>query len=133
MSLYGWYTWKFKRKNHTITFSDKKDYFYTALFFVFTCIFSIMVYYYFNGSLQQSNSDWIDVFTTGIFFSGMYQMTMKKVESWIFWIIGNIISVPIYFLKGLVLTGILFIFLVGLAIKGYVLWKEKVIHSINFD
>ncbi|WP_185870718.1 nicotinamide riboside transporter PnuC [Blattabacterium cuenoti] len=134
MSLYGWYSRK-NKKNHPIAFSRKKDYFYTALLFVSTCIFSTMVYYYFNEKLQSNSDYWtdgLDVFTTGIFFSGMYQMAMKKVESWIFWIIGNIISVPIYFLKGLVLTGFLFIFLVLLAIEGYVIWKKQVfLHKKN--
>ncbi|WP_317168006.1 nicotinamide riboside transporter PnuC [Blattabacterium cuenoti] len=134
MSLYGWYVWKYrkKEKNFSISFSDKKDYCYTALLFVSTCILSTIVYYYFNNGKLQSNSDWVDVLTTGIFFSGMYQMSMKKVESWIFWIIGNIISVPLYFFKGLFLTGFLFIFLFLLAIGGYVLWKKKVSKKIIY-
>ncbi|AER40429.1 MAG: nicotinamide riboside transporter PnuC [Flavobacteriales bacterium] len=127
MSFYGWYIWIYKKdkknKKISITFSNKKDYFYTALLFVFTCIFSSMVYS-FNGKIK-NNSDWMDVFTTGIFFSGMYQMAMKKVENWIFWIVGNIISIPLYFLKGLVLTGLLFILLTVLAIEGYVIWNKE--------
>ncbi|AWU43782.1 nicotinamide mononucleotide transporter [Blattabacterium sp. (Cryptocercus kyebangensis)] len=127
MGFYGWYVWiykKYKKKQKIpITYSDKKDYFYTALFFVSTCIFSITVYSL-NGKLK-TNYDWMDVFTTGVFFSGMYQMAMKKVENWIFWIVGNIISVPLYFFKGLILTGFLFIFLAGLAIVGYFIWKKE--------
>ncbi|WP_185869840.1 nicotinamide riboside transporter PnuC [Blattabacterium cuenoti] len=123
MSFYGWYIWKKNNKEIPITFCKKKDYLYTFILFSFTCIFCIITYY-FNGKLH-SNFDWIDVFTTGIYFSGMYQMSIKKVENWIFWIIGNLISVPIYFLKGFLLTGILFFILVLLAIKGFFIWKIK--------
>ncbi|WP_185866867.1 nicotinamide riboside transporter PnuC [Blattabacterium cuenoti] len=132
MSGYGWYVWLYRKdpKNKNITFSDKKDYFYTILWFLFTCIFSITVYFFFNGKLQ-TISDWMDVFTTGIFFSGMYQMAMKKVENWIFWMVGNLISVPIYFLKGFILTGFLFIFLSLLAIEGYIIWNQKALKK-NF-
>ncbi|WP_185860177.1 nicotinamide riboside transporter PnuC [Blattabacterium cuenoti] len=131
MSGYGWYIWLSrndpKNPKLSISFSDKKDYFYTILWFLSTCIFSIMVYF-FNGKLQ-THYDWMDVLTTGIFFSGMYQMAMKKVENWIFWIVGNLISVPIYFLKGLILTGFLFIFLACLAIKGYIIWNQKALNN----
>ncbi|WP_185882172.1 nicotinamide riboside transporter PnuC [Blattabacterium cuenoti] len=130
MSGYGWYIWlsrnDSKNRKLSISFSDKKDYLYTILWFLSTCIFSIMVYF-FNGKLQKPY-DWMDVLTTGLFFSGMYQMAMKKVENWIFWIVGDLISVPIYFLKGLILTGCLFIFLALLAIEGYFIWNKKALN-----
>ncbi|WP_317167213.1 nicotinamide riboside transporter PnuC [Blattabacterium cuenoti] len=133
MSFYGWYVWMNKEskinQKISITFCNKKDYLYTSILFLLTCIFSMMVYY-FNGKLK-SHFDWMDVFTTGIYFSGMYQMAIKKVENWIFWIIGNIISVPLYFLKGFVLTGILFIILVLLAIGGFFIWKKKALRSVR--
>ncbi|WP_185867423.1 nicotinamide riboside transporter PnuC [Blattabacterium cuenoti] len=131
MSFYGWYAWMYKKdKNQKIpiTFCNKKDYFYTFILFIFSCIFSMMIYFFY-GKLQ-SHFDWMDVLTTGIYFSGMYQMAMKKVENWIFWIIGNGISVPLYFFKGLVLTGILFIILVLLAIVGFFIWKKKALNQI---
>ncbi|WP_185866238.1 nicotinamide riboside transporter PnuC [Blattabacterium cuenoti] len=132
MSFYGWYVWLYKKdkknKEMPITFCNQKDYFYTFILFFSTCIFSIMVYY-FHGKLQ-SHFDWMDVLTTGIYFSGMYQMSMKKVENWIFWMVGNVISVPLYFLKGFVLTGILFIILVLLAIAGFFIWKKKALNEI---
>ncbi|WP_317168632.1 nicotinamide riboside transporter PnuC [Blattabacterium cuenoti] len=132
MSFYGLYVWiqKKNKKNKVkyITFCNQKDYFYTSILFLMTCIFSIMVYYFY-GKLQ-SHFDWMDVLTTGIYFSGMYQMSMKKVENWIFWMIGNVISVPIYFLKGFILTSILFIILFLLAIGGFFIWKKKAINLL---
>lgn len=127
VSLYGWFLWRKKEdKEIRITYCNTKDYFYTSILFFFTCIFSVIVYYL-NGKLK-NNSDWMDIFTTGIYFSGMYQMSIKKVENWIFWMIGNIISVPLYFLRGLILTGILFIILFILSISGFMIWKKKAIN-----
>ncbi len=131
MSFYGWHAWIYKKdenKKIPITFCNKKDYFYTSILFLLTCIFSIMIYFFY-GKLK-SHYDWMDVLTTGIYFSGMYQMSMKKVENWIFWMVGNGISVPIYFFKGFILTGILFIFLVILAIFGFFFWKKKALNKI---
>ncbi|WP_185863531.1 nicotinamide riboside transporter PnuC [Blattabacterium cuenoti] len=131
MSFYGWYTWIYKKDNNKeipITFCNKRDYLYTFILFLFTCVFSVMVYLFY-GKLK-SHSDWIDVLTTGIYFSGMYQMAMKKVENWIFWMVGNVISVPLYFFKGFVLTGILFFFLVLLSIMGFLIWKKRALNQI---
>ncbi|AGW86132.1 Nicotinamide Mononucleotide Transporter PnuC [Blattabacterium sp. (Nauphoeta cinerea)] len=131
MSFYGWYTWIYKKeknKETPITFCNKKDYFYTFILFLFTCVFSMMIYLFY-GKLKY-HSDWIDVLTTGIYFSGMYQMAMRKVENWIFWMVGNVISVPLYFFKGFILTGILFIVLVLLAIIGFFIWKKKALNQI---
>ncbi|WP_185871879.1 nicotinamide riboside transporter PnuC [Blattabacterium cuenoti] len=131
MSIYGWYVWISKNnrnKKILITFCKKKDYFYTSILFLFTCIFSTMIYCFY-GKLQ-SHYDWMDILTTGIYFSGMYQMSMKKVENWIFWIVGNGISVPLYFFKGFILTGILFIILFLLSVIGFFIWKKKAINKI---
>ncbi|WP_185855720.1 nicotinamide riboside transporter PnuC [Blattabacterium cuenoti] len=130
MSIYGWYMWKNrKEKIIYISFCNKKDYLHTLVLFLTTVILSTSIYY-FNGKLT-CNYDWIDVLTTGIFFSGMYQMSIKKVENWIFWIIGNAISVPIYFIKGFLFTAILFIILFFLAVEGFLIWKKIAINNIN--
>ena len=54
--------------------------------------------------------DWLDSLcrhiTTAIFFVGMWLMARRKIENWIFWIIGDIISVPLYFYKGFTFTSL---------------------------
>ena len=54
----------------------------------------------------------------------MWTMANRKIESWIFWIIGDIISVPLYFYKGLTLTSFQYLIFTILAIKGYKEWKN---------
>ncbi|XOD68786.1 MAG: nicotinamide riboside transporter PnuC [Flavobacteriales bacterium AspAUS03] len=135
MGLYGWYMWTRKRgttRIFSITFSKRMDYLQAGLLFLMTMLFTIVVYYI-SGKLRQTYA-WIDIFTTGICFAGMYQMAMKKVESWLFWLVGNIISIPLYFYKGLVLTSIQFFIFTGLSIMGYCMWKKKAkedIYSLN--
>ncbi|XCI74549.1 MAG: nicotinamide riboside transporter PnuC [Flavobacteriales bacterium] len=133
LGFYGWYMWTIKRgttRLFFITFSKRRDYLQAGLLFVTTVFFTIVVYYI-SGKLRQTYA-WIDIFTTGICFAGMYQMVMKKVESWLFWLVGNIISIPLYFYKGLVLTSIQFIIFTGLSIVGYRMWKKKAKEDIYF-
>ena len=67
---------------------------------------------------------WIDTVTTSLFFAGMWLMAKRKLEHWVFWIIGDIISVPLYLYKGLMLTSFQYLIFTILAIKGYKEWRN---------
>jgi len=73
-----------------------------------------------------SNVPYWDSLTTAIFIVGMWLMARKKVENWILWIIGDAISIPLYFYKGLVLTSFQFTIFLIIAVLGYIEWKRKV-------
>jgi nicotinamide mononucleotide transporter len=47
------------------------------------------------------------------------------VDSWIWWVVTNITSIPLYFIKGYAFTSFQFIVLLVLAVAGYFSWKEK--------
>jgi nicotinamide mononucleotide transporter len=55
----------------------------------------------------------------------MWLMAKKKVESWIWWIITNIASIPLYFVKGYTFTSVQFIVLLIIAIAGLKSWNDK--------
>ena len=42
--------------------------------------------------------------TTATAFVGMWLMAKKKVENWIAWIITDLVSVPLYLYKGLLVN-----------------------------
>ena len=42
-----------------------------------------------------NSTAYIDNITTAIFFVAMWLMARRKIESWIFWIIGDLITVPL--------------------------------------
>ena len=90
--------------------------------FVITASFVVMVYLYFDRFDRLT--DYFDTFTTGIFFVAMWLMANKKIEHWLFWILGNIISIPLYFVKGLGFSGLQFLVFLILAIQGYIEWKK---------
>jgi len=71
----------------------------------------------------------LDTFTTGIFFAAMWLMALKKIENWTLWIIGNIVSIPLYFVKGYGFTGIQYFIFLILAIQAYKLWKKSLNNS----
>ena len=127
MSLYGWYVWSFKvsGENVVITTSKKDDVAKSIFIFFSTIVIISCIYVYFDR--MRNMTDYLDTFTTAIFFTAMWLMANKKIEHWIFWIIGNLISIPLYFVKGLGFSSIQFTIFLILAIIGYMKWKKNLI------
>ena len=127
MSLYGWYLWSFKvsGENVVITTSKKDDVAKSIFIFLSTIVIISCIYVYFDR--MRNMTDYLDTFTTAIFFTAMWLMANKKIEHWIFWIIGNLISIPLYFVKGLGFSSIQFTIFLILAIIGYMQWKKNLI------
>ncbi|MFT4576096.1 MAG: nicotinamide mononucleotide transporter [Polaribacter sp.] len=125
MSVFGWYMWtRLVGNNHLeITRTTKKDKIKAFGIFASTALFVIFVYLYFNRF--DRITDYFDTFTTGIFFAAMWLMANKKLAHWSLWIVGNIISVPLYFIKGLGFSGIQFTLFLILAYQGYITWKKN--------
>jgi len=128
MSIYGWYIWTRKvDKTHFIPITkinSKKEYYLSAVIFLGTIVFVSLVYTYFDK--WHSWTAYVDTLTTGIFFVGMWLMAKKKIENWIYWIIGDIITVPLYLVKGLVFSSFQYLIFTIIAIYGYQAWKSQV-------
>ena len=124
MSIYGWYFW-LKGTNNTVSPISKvsnKDIRIVVLLFISSAVFVSLVYSFFDK--WETIVSYIDILTTAIFFAAMWLMAKRKVESWIFWIVGNIISIPLYLHKGLAFTSIQYFIFTVIAIAGYIKWKE---------
>ena len=125
MSVYGWYYWSKKEEEvivHPITSTSKKEVKTALLLFVASIFFVFWVYHAFDK--WEDWTAYVDTFTTAIFFVGMGLMARRKIEHWLFWIVGDIISIPLYFYKGLTLTSFQYIIFTLIAIYGYRSWKK---------
>lgn len=128
MSFYGWYIWTRKddqKRVRPIRWNTKKQQ-ATGLLMIpllYAVIFGL-IYLFKQDDTAYMNSyiPYVDSFTTSIFLLGMWYMARKKIENWIYWIAGNIISIPLYFIKGLVFTSFQFTVFLVLAIMGLVHW-----------
>ena len=124
ISIYGWYYWtrKSKKQKYTpITFINSKDIKVVLIIALSSAIFVSLMYSYFEK--WSGVVSYIDILTTSIFFIGMWLMARRKIESWIFWIVGDVISVPLYFYKGLTFTSFQYFIFTFIAIAGYYKWK----------
>ena len=132
MSVYGWYIWTRKVDDtHVTPISriNQQENRISIVIFIATLVFVYVVYKTFDKW-----TSWVayaDTITTAIFFVGMWLMAKRKIENWLFWIAGNIISVPLYFYKGFTLTSFQYLGFTFIAIFGYYAWKKTLDNRIS--
>ena len=124
MSLYGWYNWSSDLGKEAIPVSEvnKGEWMKSLLLFTASAIGVYFVYISFE--MLTSWINYLDILTTGIAFVGMWLMALRKLEHWLVLLVANVISVPLYFVKGYSFTAFLYIFLTIIAYLGYKTWKE---------
>jgi len=126
MSIYGWWNWSRKKENTyilPISKTNQKEKIIGVGFFALTIVITFLVYKGFNYTMQIPN--YIDVVTSGVFFTAMWYMANKKLENWTLWIIGNLITIPLYAYRGLGMLSLQYIIFTILAIQGYLQWRKS--------
>lgn len=126
MSVYGWWNWSRKKNNKILvpisrtTFKEK---IIGIVLVVLTMVVTYGVYNYFGTEIKTEN--YIDIFTSGIFFTAMWYMANKKLENWTLWIFADLITVPLYAYRGLGMLSLQYLIFTILAIQGYIAWKKS--------
>lgn len=137
MSIYGWYNWL--RKDNSlkpivhIRFSSARDWkiqlaFFTTIYFIIYTSLYFIKEYFSPGAIP-----WADALASAAAFTGMWLMTRKKVESWIWWIITNLASIPLYFVKGYTFTSGYYALLLIMAVFGLFSWRKKAQDASGFQ
>ncbi len=125
MSVYGWYKWSQNSSSGEVlqisrTTSNQKIIGFGMFLLTILVIFG--VYIGFGNEIKTEN--YIDIFTSGIFFTAMWLMALKKIENWTLWIIADVISIPLYAYRGLGMLSLQFLIFTILAIQAYFSWRK---------
>lgn len=147
MSVYGWVLWAKSSEDHIhvgVSWASKKEWIFSGVLFLISLILVTLVYYYkpfIDNHFSMENvqlglyhldwANWLDVFTTAIFLVGMWLMAKRKIENWIFWIVGDLICIPMMIYKGLGITSIQYFVFTAMAVIGYLEWKKG--HQLQHD
>lgn len=125
MSIYGWWNWSRKKGDKyvvPISRTNTKEKLIGFGLFLLTVFITFLVYK--TSGLPIEISNYIDMFTSGLFFTGMWYMAKKKLENWTLWIIADIITVPLYAYRGWGMLSLQYFAFTILAILGYLEWKK---------
>ena len=123
MSIYGWLLWTSKNKSikKEISYSTKIEVFLSVIVF-----FLFFIFLFYLLKLTDSDVVVIDSFTTSLSLTAMLLLARRKVENWLYWIVADIIYIPLFIYKGLYITSIQYFVFLYLAIMGYKEWKRKI-------
>ncbi|MBU3011090.1 nicotinamide riboside transporter PnuC [Polaribacter vadi] len=126
MSIYGWWNWSRTKNDKVIvpiTRTTSKEKIIGLVLVILTMIVTYAVYVNFDYEIKTEN--YIDIFTSGIFFTAMWFMATKKIENWTLWIFADLITVPLYAYRGLGMLSLQYLIFTILAIQGYLAWKKS--------
>ncbi len=125
MSIYGWWNWarvKQNKKVVRISRTNVREKQVGIVFFLLTMMVTYGVYRVYGTELNYTN--YVDILTSGIFFTAMWYMANKKLENWTLWILADIITVPLYAYRGWGMLSLQYLIFTVLAIQGYLAWKK---------
>lgn len=132
MSVYGWWNWSRKkagRKLVRISRTNAREKLIGVLLFLITVGVTYLVYILFGTEIDWTN--YVDMLTSGIFFTAMWYMANKKIENWTLWILADVITVPLYAYRGWGMLSLQYLIFTTLAIQGYLQWKKSLDNNLQ--
>lgn len=126
MAVYGWQQWKFGGSNNSGVLIRELTTRQNLL--IITAVLAVSII---SGWLlgQHTNAVWpyVDSFTTWGSVVTTIMVAKKVLENWLYWLVIDTISIPLYIDRGLYLTAILFMAYIVIAIVGYLSWRQRFI------
>lgn len=123
VNLYGWWNWHRSKGGDGAVVVRRLPAIGYALW-IAGSVAAIWAWGAFMGSYTQTSYPYWDASVAMLSVAGQILMARRFVENWHWWIVVNIISIPLYLRKDLYLTaGLYGVFLV-LAIAGLIAWRK---------
>jgi len=127
ISFFGWWNWSRRENNDLVVKVSKftsNDLTKSLLIFFFIVFVAYFAHDFFATNFEGQIKE-LDILTSGIFVTAMWLMANKKLENWILWIIGNVITIPLYLSSDKIILSIQYIIFTILAIQAYIEWKKS--------
>lgn len=120
LNALGWWAWLRAGPNRTalhVERANKKFWLIAMGGMALIYIIELPILHHVNDSYL-----YFDAFILAGSVAAQFLMSYKKLESWYLWIAVDIVSIPLYFVKGLTLTGIVYILFMTLCFVGLRKW-----------
>ncbi|EKD81174.1 MAG: hypothetical protein ACD_39C01929G0001, partial [uncultured bacterium] len=86
---------------------------------------------WFMATRTDASFPYPDAFTTIFSLTAQWLMSLKKLESWYFWIAVDVVAIGVYYAKGLYLTTGLYSLFLVMAVIGLLKWRKSLDSSLN--
>ncbi len=121
LGFWGWYAWVFKKQKTDFTISRTP-----VLNILIIIVVSVILSYALGKYMKSMNASYpmLDAFLTIFSVTATIGLILQKIENWLLWIVINLVSIPLFILRGGPLFAILFFIYFLLAIKGWFAWYK---------
>lgn len=126
MSVYGWYNWSRRDKDNKtirITQCSVKG----IVMNIFAILFFFLIIRYVLVNYTDSTLPSIDAFTTSLYIIAQWLVSRKKIENWLLWIAGDLISIVLFASQGLYFSSLQFLVFTIIATMGFLEWRIKLV------
>ena len=129
ISIFGWWNWLRQRTTDNgqqttdkgelkVSYLSKKE---TAI----TITILVILIFFINLFTTNDLSIRLDYYTSAAGLIAMVLTSFKKVENWFFYLVADIVLIPLCIYNGLYLTSIQYVAYTILAIMGYINWNKE--------
>ena len=133
ISIIGWITWQKQKnkRNEVMTEWSKINGIIAALLVTVIATialsFCVSRFHIWMPSIfpEPASYPFLDALTTVMSFVAMYLTTIRKNESWIYWIIVDVIGIGLYWIKDVRFIALQYVFLLAMAVYGLMFWIRK--------
>jgi nicotinamide mononucleotide transporter len=136
MGVYGWITWKYRAEHHESAIQTlgnanrlKLAALITAAVLLIGTLISQIHIILPQVFLRPATYPYIDTFVAVSSVLAVILLARRVFETWVLWILVDITSVALYFVKGVKLIAVEYVIFLGLAVLGitswYRLWKKE--------
>ena len=124
MAVYGWYQWRRGGGDHTgiriHTLGIRGHGQTIGAILVLTLTSGFLLSRYSAAALP-----YVDSFTTWASVIATFMVARKILENWLYWIVIDLVSIPLYLSRGLEMTALLFAAYVVIAAVGFFRWQRQ--------
>ena len=125
MSFYGWYYWLQGNSTFDSELPVSRESKKVLAYSIIICVLAIILASNLFTMYTDAELPYWDNTTSILSVLAIWLQSRKKIESWVFWLIIDILSVGIYFYKDLYLYSLLYSIYVAMAFFGYATWLKS--------
>ena len=120
LGVYGWIYWRKSRQSGQRTVTHAKN----ILTWILMMLIGTVASGYGFTTFTDASVPYLDSLVVMASLIAQWLMARKKLQSWFFWILADVVAIGVYSYKDLYLTsGLYFVFLL-MAITGYLTWLK---------
>lgn len=123
VNIYGWWSWN---RNRVDTGEIVVERLGRSRLYSWLCGSGLMIVLWgtFMAQMTDAALPYWDASIAMLSVAGQILMTRRYLENWWWWIAVNLVSIPLYIVKGIYLTAGLYVVFLALAVAGLVEWQR---------